>query len=128
MREEVSVLIRTRDIEKYFEKMLRRLSSQSMKPNELIIVDNYSSPAKLEDLIDLFFQCAGGERFDHIAVDPRLCGLDDLLALGLRSHHQHRQLGQAGVRPDGLEQIYPRHPGHIPVGDQEIELSGLQFG
>lgn len=46
----ISVLIRTRDIENHLQELLRRLSHQTLQPSELIIVDNFSSKKKLEDM------------------------------------------------------------------------------
>ena len=39
----ISVVIRTRDTEKYFAELLEKLSSQTVRPSEIIIVDNFSS-------------------------------------------------------------------------------------
>jgi len=49
----VSVVIRTRDIEKYFYELLWKLSSQTLRPSELVIVDNFSSKKKLNDMVNL---------------------------------------------------------------------------
>jgi len=49
----VSVLIRTRDIERHFPKLLFELSHQTLKPSELVIVNNFSSKEKLEEMIKL---------------------------------------------------------------------------
>lgn len=46
----VSVLIRTRDIESRLEELLWRLSHQTLQPSELVIVDNFSSKKKLDDM------------------------------------------------------------------------------
>lgn len=39
----VSVLIRTRDIEKHFFTLLKELSRQTLKPSEIVVVNNFSS-------------------------------------------------------------------------------------
>jgi len=49
----VSVLIRTRDIERHFHELLRILSRQTLQPSELIVVDNFSSKNKLNKMIEL---------------------------------------------------------------------------
>lgn len=49
----VSVVIRTGDIEKYFYELLWKLSSQTLRPSELVIVDNFSSKKKLNDMVNL---------------------------------------------------------------------------
>jgi glycosyltransferase involved in cell wall biosynthesis len=49
----VSILIRTRDIETHLQELLWRLSHQTLPPSELVIVDNFSSKKKLEDMHSL---------------------------------------------------------------------------
>lgn len=49
----VSILIRTRDIEMHLEELLWRLSHQTLHPLELVIVDNFSSKKKLEEMMSL---------------------------------------------------------------------------
>jgi rhamnosyltransferase len=49
----LSVLIRTRDIERHLNELLRSLSHQSLRPYEMIIVDNYSTEGRLAEMIDL---------------------------------------------------------------------------
>jgi GT2 family glycosyltransferase len=39
----ISILIRTRDLENLLPNLLRKLSVQTVQPNEVVIVDNYSS-------------------------------------------------------------------------------------
>lgn len=46
----VSVVIRTRNKEKHFEKLIENLSMQTIRPSEIIIVDNYSTKRKLHGL------------------------------------------------------------------------------
>jgi len=56
MKEEindVSVVIRTRDIERHFHELLDRLACQTLKPSELIIVDNFSNLNSLDEMIRL---------------------------------------------------------------------------
>jgi len=49
----ISILIRTRDIENHFKELLRRLSHQTLQPLELVVVDNFSSKKKLEEMSKL---------------------------------------------------------------------------
>jgi len=44
----ISVVIRTRDKESYFELLLENLASQTIQPSEIIVVDNYSDQKKLK--------------------------------------------------------------------------------
>ena len=46
----VSILIRTRDIESLLKQLLLKLSSQTLQPHEVIIVDNFSSMEELEKM------------------------------------------------------------------------------
>ncbi len=49
----VSVLIRTKDVESHLRRLLWQLSSQTLQPSEIIVVDNFSSKEKLNEMIDL---------------------------------------------------------------------------
>lgn len=40
---EISVVIRTRDREKFFDRLLENLALQTLRPSEIIVVNNYSS-------------------------------------------------------------------------------------
>jgi len=46
----VSVVIRTRDKETHFQRLIESLSMQTICPSEIIIVDNYSTKRKLHEL------------------------------------------------------------------------------
>ncbi|MCK4424775.1 glycosyltransferase family 2 protein, partial [Candidatus Bathyarchaeota archaeon] len=46
----VSVVIRTRDEERYLKQLLRTLSLQTVSPNEVITVNNFSSEDSLQSL------------------------------------------------------------------------------
>jgi glycosyltransferase involved in cell wall biosynthesis len=47
---ETSVVIRTRDKERYFDLLLESLASQTVQASELVIVDNFSSQEKKQGL------------------------------------------------------------------------------
>lgn len=49
----VSVAIRTGNIEKHFRELLLRLSRQTLHSSELVVVDNFSSKRKLNDMVNL---------------------------------------------------------------------------
>jgi len=49
----VLVAIRTMDIEKHFRELLLRLSRQTLHSSELMVVDNFSSKRKLNDMVNL---------------------------------------------------------------------------
>jgi hypothetical protein len=46
----VSILIRTRDVENFLQQLLLKLSCQTLQPREVVIVDNFSSMKKLEEM------------------------------------------------------------------------------
>jgi GT2 family glycosyltransferase len=46
----VSVLIRTKDVESFLQQLLLKLSSQTLQPHEVVVVDNFSSTKKLEEM------------------------------------------------------------------------------
>lgn len=48
----ISVVIRTRDKERYFEHLIEHLAKQTIQPAEIVVVDDYSSREKLEILRD----------------------------------------------------------------------------
>jgi glycosyltransferase involved in cell wall biosynthesis len=47
----VSVVIRTRDKEKYFDPLLENLALQTVPVSEIVVVDNFSSEQQLQSLI-----------------------------------------------------------------------------
>ncbi|MGQ9531118.1 MAG: glycosyltransferase family 2 protein, partial [Candidatus Bathycorpusculaceae bacterium] len=49
----VSILIRTRDVETFLQKLLLKLSCQTLQPCEVVVVDNFSSIRKLEEMKNL---------------------------------------------------------------------------
>ena len=49
-KSEVSVVIRTRDIEFLLEELLKRIAEQTLQPVEFVIVDNFSSKEKLGEM------------------------------------------------------------------------------
>jgi len=50
MKFKVSVVVRTRDEENGFERLLRNLATQTIPPSEVIVVDNYSTKRNLQNL------------------------------------------------------------------------------
>lgn len=60
----VSVLIRTRDIEKHFVTLLKELSCQTIKPSEIVVVNNFSSKKELKRM-NYALSCAKEKYFDN---------------------------------------------------------------
>ena len=48
----VSVVIRTKDKEKYFDSLLKNLALQTMRVSEVVVADNFSSKQQLQSLMD----------------------------------------------------------------------------
>ena len=46
----VSVVIRTKDKEKYFDSLLENLAHQTVRVSEIVVADNFSSKEQLQDL------------------------------------------------------------------------------
>jgi glycosyltransferase involved in cell wall biosynthesis len=49
--EKVSVVIRTKDKEKYFDSLLENLASQTVRVSEIVVADNFSSERQLRSLL-----------------------------------------------------------------------------
>lgn len=47
----VSVVIRTKDKEKYFNSLLQNLSEQTVRASEIVVADNFSSKDQLQELV-----------------------------------------------------------------------------
>lgn len=75
MKYRVSVVIRTRDVEKHLRRLLWRLSRQTLFPSELVVVDNYSSKDKLDEMVKLL--SSAKERFFKNQTDVRLVTIVD---------------------------------------------------
>lgn len=71
----VSILIRTRDMENRFPELLWRLSHQTLKPLELVIVDNFSSNKNLEEM--LRFLSVAKAKFFNSQVSVKLVPIAD---------------------------------------------------
>jgi rhamnosyltransferase len=72
---EISIVIRTRDEEKHFVELLRNLALQSLRPSEIIVVDNYSTKEEL-----LSFQRElrnAGRKYLANEVDVKLVSVSD---------------------------------------------------
>jgi glycosyltransferase involved in cell wall biosynthesis len=71
----VSVVIRTRDIERHLYELLDMLRSQTLRPSEIVIVDNFSTRKTLEEMIE-FLRSAKTSIFDD-EVQIKLVPISD---------------------------------------------------
>ena len=83
----------------------------------------HSSEIGLEDLEGLLEDLIGLERLDEVALDARLEGAHDRLALADRREDYHGQLDVLGAEPrQDLEAVHARHE---YVEEDEVEALGL---
>jgi hypothetical protein len=75
MEYRVSVVIRTRDVERHLRRLLWTLSRQTLFPSELVVVDNYSSKHKLDAMVRLL--SSAKEMFFNNQADVRLITIVD---------------------------------------------------
>jgi len=71
-RNGVSVVIRTRDVERHLSELLDRLACQTVKPSELVVVDNFSTLRSLDEMLGLLKE-AKMKLFDnkvHVKIAP----------------------------------------------------------
>jgi glycosyltransferase involved in cell wall biosynthesis len=72
----ISVVIRTRDKEKYFDSLLESLASQTVQASELVVVDNFSSEEKRRSLKRDLIESVG-EVFGKARVGVKLIAISD---------------------------------------------------
>jgi glycosyltransferase involved in cell wall biosynthesis len=72
----ISVVIRTRDKEKYFDSLLESLASQTAQASELVVVDNFSSEEKRRSLKSHLIESVR-EAFGKAKVRVKLAALSD---------------------------------------------------
>ena len=71
----ISVVIRTRDIERFFRRLLWSLSHQTLSPSEVVVVDNFSSKRKFDEMVDLLSSVK--ERFFNNEIQMKLVPMTD---------------------------------------------------
>jgi len=74
-----------------------------------------------------FLQDFGRKGFDDIVVRPGLDGGDNVLFFRLGGNHQDRKMFQVLVAADRFDELQAGHIGHVPVGNDKIKTSLLQF-
>lgn len=73
----VSVVIRTRDVEKHFKSLLRMLMAQTLVPSDIIVVNNYSSKDKLMQMKCIVRKMLREARKRKIATKMKLALISD---------------------------------------------------
>jgi len=114
----VSVLIRTRDIESRFRELLKRISRQTLQPVELVVVDNFSTKAKLEEMHDLLLQ-AKTKIFGN-KVPLKLVPVSD-------KEFSHSYTTNVGVFVAAGEFVCVTNGHSLPSSDAWLERGALHF-
>lgn len=114
----VSVLIRTRDIESRFRELLNRISRQTLQPMELIVVDNFSTKTKLEEMRS-FLLHAKAEIF-HDSFPLKLVPVSD-------EEFSHAYTTNAGVLVASGELVCVTNGHSLPSSDTWLERGASHF-
>jgi len=64
----ISVVIRTRDLEKGITHLMKTLSLQTIRPSQLVVVDNYSNEEKLEEMKAFLYETKKILFENHISI------------------------------------------------------------
>ena len=73
----ISVVIRTRDKERYLSELLERLASQTVRASEIIIVDNYSTEENRRAMTESLDETSRN-RFSNLGIRLKLVTLTDM--------------------------------------------------
>jgi len=114
----VSVLIRTRDIESRFRELLKRISRQTLRPAELVVVDNFSTETKLKEMHNLLL-LAKTEIFSN-KVPLKLVPVSD-------KEFSHAYTTNVGVFVAAGELVCVTNGHSLPSSDAWLERGALHF-
>jgi hypothetical protein len=114
----VSVLVRTRDVENRFRELLWKLSRQTLQPSELVVVDNFSSKKKLEEMRDLLLFAK--RRFFGGHVDVKLVPLVD-------EEFSHAYSSNVGVSVAEADLVCITNGHSLPSADFWLESGVAHF-
>ena len=112
----VSVLIRTRNMEKHFRRLLRELSRQTLEPSEIIVVDNFSSRGELENVKEALSDAE--EKYFNDRIPARLIPISD-------TEFSHPYSTNIGVSVTKNELICITNGHCLPISNSWLE-SGVQ--
>ena len=112
----VSVLIRTRNMEKHFRRLLEELSYQILKPSEIIVVDNFSSQEELKNVRDALSDAK--EKYFDNRIPVMLIPISD-------SEFSHPYSTNIGVSVAKNELICITNGHCLPISNSWLE-SGMQ--
>jgi GT2 family glycosyltransferase len=116
----LSVVIRTRDRERYFDSLLESLASQTVQASELVVVDNFSSEEKR-----LGFRSHFKERVRRIFGNRKICAKLVALSDDEFSHAYSTNLGVASADSQLVcvtnAHSLPRSPRWLQEGTKHFE-------
>ncbi|MCS7115427.1 MAG: hypothetical protein RMJ15_05260 [Nitrososphaerota archaeon] len=118
IKRDVSVLIRTRDIENRFSELLLRLSNQTLRPSELVVVDNFSSEENLEKMLN-FLSSAKAKIFKNL-VDVKLVPIAD-------EEFSHSFSTNVGVFVADCENVCITNAHSLPLSNSWLENGLVHF-
>ena len=116
----LSVVIRTRDMEKYFDRLLRSLASQTVQASELIVVDNYSNEEKRRSFRDDFAEKAR-RIFGNHALRVKLVVLSD-------AEFSHAYSTNVGLALAENELVCITNAHSLPISTRWLEDGTSHFG
>ena len=73
------------------------------------------------ETLNPLLKCLGRQRFDNLIIDAVSRG--EFRMVGSQVGRQHDERDFRAFRPDCLEEIDARYVGHVPIGDNERELT-----
>jgi len=111
----VSIVIRTRDVERHLSELMLRLSSQTLRPSELIVVDNYSSNHALNGMVETLQ--TSKRKFFKNRICIKLVPIAD-------SEFSHAYSTNAGVSQADCEAVCITNAHSLPTSDSWLE-SGI---
>jgi len=114
----VSVLVRTRDIEGHFTELLWRMSRQTLQPSELVVVDNFSSKDKLEDMSILLSMAK--KKFFGNRIHVKLVPLTD-------SEFSHAYSTNVGVFVANGDLVCITNGHSLPLSNMWLETGAVHF-
>ncbi|MGQ9551152.1 MAG: glycosyltransferase family 2 protein [Candidatus Bathycorpusculaceae bacterium] len=109
----VSVVIRTRDKEKYFEGLLEKLALQTLVPSEILVVNNYSSEDKRCMFEDEVSECFWSF-FRHRKIVLKMVALSD-------SEFSHAYSTNLGVHAAQNELVCIMNAHSLPISLHWLE-------
>jgi len=114
----VSTVIRTRDIERHLYELLDRLAHQTVKPLELVIVDNFSTMRSLKEMINLLRKAK--TKLFHDKVQLKVVPISD-------EEFSYAYSANIGVWASQCEFVCITNGHCLPISDRWLESGVSHF-